>query len=622
MGLRSVLRAGLVVTGTIFLSACGDSTLTTRNIDPSGNLSRADYLALRHRGDKAAAHQDETNPDVQGQQDSDEAPPIPPMPVELMPPPVAPPTGSEKRVSVTVTENVPLRDVLIELGREAGINLELDPRISGGVIFSAHNQPFGEVLKRICNLAGLRAISEGDFVRVELDEPYQQSYQLDYLSLARRASSETSIATNVFDTNVANAGASGSGSGNGSSGSDNNSTSRVSSTSAADFWSEVEKSMTQIMAASARRGGDKEKSAGSFSIDQQSGMITVFGDSRQQTAVDSYLTKLKRKAYAQVLIDARIIEVELDDEFKSGIDWRTLFNGAFNAAANFGPAAVGAPFTSATTATNGVFTASLNTKEFSGILNFVRGFGTTRVLSSPRVTVLNNQTAVMKVATNQVYFVTQAQFTTVTNANGSAVTTTPVYTSTPHTVPVGLVMTVQPAIDAEHERVTMTLRPTISRIVGEAADPSIGLNAAAAGVSSPVVSNIPVLAVREMDSVIQLRSGEVAVMGGLMQDSSINQDNGIPPLDDVPVAGALFKSRDNEGSTTELVILLRATIADQPGPDVADRDLYERYNNDPRPLPISAKRHAAIPNADPTLLPPPPLPAELTPLSEEPQHDD
>src|SRR6202044_3265751 len=107
---------------------------------------------------------------------------------------------------------------------------------------------------------------------------------------------------------------------------------------------------------------------------------------------------------------------------------------------------------------------------------------TTRVLSSPRVTVLNNQTAVLKVATNQVYFITQAQFTTVTNANGSAVTTTPVYTSTPRTVPVGLVMTVQPAIDAEHDRITMTLRPTVSRVVSEVDDPSIGLNAAVAGV--------------------------------------------------------------------------------------------------------------------------------------------
>ena len=160
--------------------------------------------------------------------------------------------------------------------------------------------------------------------------------------------------------------------------------------------------------------------------------------------------------------------------FSPEINWRTLFNGAFNVASNFGPQAVAAPFITAATSTAGVFTASVNDRDFAGIINLVRTFGTTRVLSSPRLTVLNNQTAVLKVATNQVYFVTQAQFTTVTNANGATVTTTPVYNQyTRAAVPVGLVMTVQPAIDATRGRVTMTLRPTISRVVSQVNDPSI-----------------------------------------------------------------------------------------------------------------------------------------------------
>jgi len=162
-------------------------------------------------------------------------------------------------------------------------------------------------------------------------------------------------------------------------------------------------------------------------------------------------------------------------------------------------------------------------------------------------------------------------------------------------VPVGLVMSVQPAIDIDHERVTMTLRPTISRVVDHVDDPSIGLNAAQAGITDPVQSQIPVLAVREMDSVIRLRSGEVAVMGGLMQDSSINQDQGVPPFDRMPIVGALAKSRDNQGSTSELVILLRATIADTPVPDDADSDVYEQFGRDPRPLPTRAHQTRNLP---------------------------
>lgn len=560
-------------------------------------------------------------------------PPIPLIESRPALPPAPFPVAHDRLVSVTVTEKVPLRDVLIELANEAKINVEIDPRIKGGVIFSAHNQPFDDVLRRLCALGDLRATVDGTFLRIAPDEPYQKTYPLDYLSLSRRVTSQTDIATNVFDVDVANGsgGSSGTSSGNGASAAGNNSTSKLSGSSETDFWAEVEQSLTRILD-STERAERKEKRASApqasgkrqtpFSIDKQAGLITVFGDSRQHESVATYLRTLKRRAYAQVLIDARIVEVELNDSYKSGINWRTLMDGSFNAATRFGASAVGAPFVNASTATDGVFTASWNGHDFATILNLVRSFGKTRVLSAPRLTVLNNQTAVLKVATNQVYFVTQAQFTTVTNANGATVTTTPVYTSTPRTVPVGLVMTVQPAIDIDHGRITMTLRPTISRVVGQASDPSIGLNAAQAGVTSPIASNIPILAVREMDSVIRLRSGEVAIMGGLMQSSSQKKNDGIPMLDsifgDVPLLGNLVKSSDDQTGTTELVILLRATMADPPTPDEADRDAYyESLESDPRPFDLSrvARENQAQAAMKPaafatTLPPPPPLPTD------------
>ena len=390
----------------------------------------------------------------------------------------------------------------------------------------------------------------------------------------------------MFDVDVGSSSSGGTSAGgrSGSSATENNSTAKVSSHSDADFWVETEKSIAQILASTDRKPSEKNN----FSIDKQAGMVTIYGNQKQQQAIENYFNKLRHKAYAQVLIDARIIEVELDDSYKSGIDWSGAFSKAFTAAANFGaqPALN----------SNGFFTAGVTGTNFSSIMNLVQTFGTTRVLSAPRVTVLNNQTAVMKVATNQVYFVTQAQFTTTTNASGASITTNPVYTSTPRTVPVGLVMTVQPAIDPAGNLVTMTLRPTISRVVGQVNDPSINLNAAVAGVSSPVQSQIPVLAVREMDSVIQLHSGEIAVMGGLMQDSSINSDQGVPEASDIPYFGNLFKSRDNQGKTSELVILLRATISDQPAPDAADGNLYSTYGNDPRPMKIQSGTQRALPD--------------------------
>jgi general secretion pathway protein D len=275
-----------------------------QEIDPAGHLKREDYTDLRKREDKAEENQQAASP-----------PPIPDMPMEITPP-LPPALGSDKRVSVTVTDTVPVRDVLIELAREAKVNLELDPRVQGTIIFSAHDQPFDQVLKRICALANLRYKVDGSFIHIEMDEPYQQTYQLDYLALSRRTTSETGIATNVFDVDVTN-NASGistaGGANNGASATQNNSTSKISSASDADFWSEVDKSLTQILNSTGHKTDKTAGAATNFSVDKQSGMVTVYGDSIQQAAVESYFRKLKRKAYAQVLIDARIIEVELDD---------------------------------------------------------------------------------------------------------------------------------------------------------------------------------------------------------------------------------------------------------------------------------------------------------------------
>ena len=572
MIVRNAFLSKLSITTLAFLLLQGCATsFPPDKIDPSGHLTRSDYLALRERG---------TAPDTPAAN----GPPIPDLPPAQAPqthtPSLADKVGA-KRVSVNVTDAIPLRDVLIDLGRKSDANLELDPRIQGGIIFTARDQPFRDVLQRICDLAGLRATWEGAFVRVELDEPYQKTYPVDYLSLSRRATGEVTVATNVFDVDTGN----GNGSRTSGNSSDNNSLSKIASSSDADFWAELEKSLTQILASTTHAN-----TSPSFSVDRQAGLVTVFGTQRQQETVRAYLQRIQHKASAQVLIEARIVEVELNDEFKTGINWRTLFSGAASAAERFGTVGAGAPFTTATTAANGVFTASVQGKDFAGILNLVRTFGTTRVLSSPRLTVLNNQTAVLKVARNEVYFLTSAQFSNTVNASGVTTSSTPVFSSTPHTVPVGLVMTVQPAIDAERDRVTMTLRPTISRVVDYVNDPSIGLNAAQNGISTPVQSAIPVLAVREMDSVLQTRSGDVAIMGGLMQDSSINTDQGVPPFDTLPVIGNLAKSRDNQGATSELVILLRATILDNAAPDDADQDVYQRYNTDPRPLPFKATK--------------------------------
>lgn len=564
------------------VSACQDVQLD--KIDPVMDLNRDDYRDLRK------------------ERDSNEGPPIPRVPFKASANSKNK-IANDKIISISITEKVPVKDVLQELASKAEVNLELDPRISGGVIFTAIRQPFSKVLDRLCNMAGLRYKVEDNFLRIELDEPFIKSYPIDYLTLIRKSQSEIGIATNVFSSIQGNGRSNNSNNGNDVA-SGNNSTTKVETQAIADFWGEIEANVESILtntksSRNMRVDGETLKElkqegispTKAFSINKQAGLVSVFGTDRQQQAIEAYLVKIRRNVSSQVLIEARIIEVELDENYKSGINWRSLFNSGVNAAARFGTAAAGAPFASAATATDGVVTLSLKDNDFAGVLNFVRSFGTSRTLSSPRLTVLNNQPAVLKVARNEVYFTSTIETTPIIGTNGgSPVGVQRTVNSTPNTVPVGFLMTVQPSINQERDEVTLNLRPTVSFIVDRVEDPGVKIAAADANVPE-VSSSIPVVAVREMDSVLTLKSGAVAVMGGLMQDASGNLEKGVPFADEVPVFGNLAKSRSNDSKLTELVILLRATVMnnDAPKPDDADIELYKKFNRDRRPLPVSSK---------------------------------
>lgn len=574
------------------LTGCNDARLNDP-VDSVKNLSREDFQDLRRDVPERAG-----------------GPPIPRLSLKTERPSLSR-LGSDRIISLAVTEKVPLKDVLMELASKADVNIELDPRITGGVIFSATNQPFSRVLERLCALAGLRYSVEDHFLRVELDEPYLKTYPIDYLTLVRRANSEIGIATNVFSNiqsgrNNANT--------NNDAGSGNNSTTKVNTAALADFWAEVEGNIESILANTKQTRSLRSdivqemkqegvSPAKPFTINKQAGLITVFGSERQQKAISAYVDKVKRNVNAQVLIEARIIEVQLDEAYKSGINWRSLLGHGIDAAARFGTAATGAPFATAGTATDGVVTLSMNTSDFAGVLNFVRSFGTARTLSSPRLTVMNNQPAVLKVARNEVYFTSTIETTPIIGTSGgSPVAVQRTVNSTPNTVPVGFLMTVQPSINLEKEDVTLNLRPTISFIVDRVEDPGVRIAAADANVTG-VSSSIPVVAVREMDSVLTMHSGSVAVMGGLMQDSSGNLEKGVPYADNIPIFGNLAKSRDEKANVTELVILLRATLVDGSGtpPDDADKELYHRFTQDRRPLPIASPvtRKVALPDVSP-----------------------
>ncbi|MBF0393989.1 MAG: hypothetical protein HQL38_15025, partial [Alphaproteobacteria bacterium] len=319
----------------------------------------------------------------------------------------------------------------------------------------------------------------------------------------------------------------------------------------------------------------KGQGASWFSSNQQAGLVSVYGTAKQHKLVKDYLEQILQMVSAQVLIEAKVVEVTLTDQFRSGIDWTAVTNFA---GSKF---TLGLPLLPAVALDGAALPAfSLGRVDKTGVeqslLELVKTFGTVRTLSSPRLTVTNNQTAVLKVARNVVYFEINVTPGTTTSTG----TTPATYSSEMRTVPEGVILTVQPSINLKREEVTLGLRPTITRVVGFKDDPAVRL----AGSTEP--SPVPEVEVREMDSVVTMGSGEVVVMGGLMQERSTAESTGIPGVMDVPLIGLLAKRQSDMTELVELVVIIKATILKNARDSVApqDRRIYERFGLDPRPM--------------------------------------
>jgi MSHA biogenesis protein MshL len=305
----------------------------------------------------------------------------------------------------------------------------------------------------------------------------------------------------------------------------------------------------------------------------ETGILTVRASQRQHAQVKSYLESVMQVAARQVLIEATIVEVELSKSFQMGIDWSRLSNSAqqrgWTFAQSLGSDAAQFNTTTGRWESNnsknalgqnngnvammfGYFNPLSRIGNLSASVTLLEQFGKTRVLSSPKLMVLNNQTAILKVVDNLVYFTIQSQISqssSTTGANLQAVTTTA------NTVPVGLVMAVTAQINS-HKRVNLNVRPTVSKVLRYIEDPNPQLGSG----STRIVSSIPEIQVREMESVLNIASGNVAVLGGLMQEDQRDFTDRVPGLASIPIIGYAFTGKNQAANKTELVVFLRPTV--------------------------------------------------------------
>jgi general secretion pathway protein D len=558
---------------------------------------------------------------------------------DLLPPPK--PAPKAQTYSVVVSE-VPVKDLLVALARDTKQNIDVHPGIGGLVSLNAVNETLPAILERVSKQVNMRYRLEGNTIVVSPDTPYVKTYRVNYVNMAREASSTIGVSGEL--TVTGGAGGTGGGATGGGGGGSSGSNTVVRTTSKNDFWEQLRDNIRSILnstrlqsltaeaknerlalikqeqemrvkqmeaasragqgapslatsVVSSTGGGQQQASLlpDDVVVNAVSGTVTVNATEKQHQLVQQHIDSIMSAMQRQVLIEATIVEVILSEKYQGGVDWSRLpvTGGPSLIQRTLGGFGTGLTQAGANSFQIGYVDPNSSLGNISAAVKLLQEFGNTRVLSSPKLMALNNQTALLKVVDNIVYF--EVTSSTSQGVQGS---TLQAFSSTAKTVAVGVVMSVTPQIN-EDGRVSLTVRPTVTRLRPEQPfvnDPNPSLaNPCGTGVPSctiPAINNpVPQVQVREMESVLQVGSGQTIVLGGLMQDDARRTRQQIPGADEFAAAGELLRFRDEAAGKSELMIFLRPIVVANPSLDSDELKFFQRFL--PQPEPPPAKTSAA-----------------------------
>ena len=507
-----------------------------------------------------------------------------------------------------VVNNVQVADLLFALARDAKVNVDIHPGITGTVSLNAINQTLPQLLTRIAKQVDMRFELDGPNLVVMPDSPFLKHYKVDYVNMGRSVTEVVATSTQINTNPGGTTGSSGGSTGSVTGGSGNVSNTRIENKSNNQFWDSLEKNIKDILretdkvlpegssetvieqantqtasgAAALPQGAGPRaaqaianalqanpapgsssqatgnsivrrntfREAASVIVNPESGVITVRATGRQHEKIQEFIDRVIASSRRQVLIEATIVEVTLGDGYQQGIQWDRLRKDGSTkfsltpASVNSNVGTAVSPFTLTFSQLGGAF-------DITGIVDLLQSYGTAKVLSSPRLSVMNNQTALLKVVENFVYFNVKADTTSTANVG-----TTVAVTTTPQSVSVGLVMSVTAQV-SDGNAVILNVRPTISSISELKEDPNPSIPAG-------VKNYVPQIRTREIESVMRVSSGEIAVLGGLMEDGVNWKTGRVPILGQIPLVGELFTTRNNAANKSELVIFLRPVIIKDP----------------------------------------------------------
>ncbi len=480
-------------------------------------------------------------------------------------PPVVP-LPPEPKLDLLVN-NAPAREVFLAIVADTRYSMLMHPDVTGTISVTLRGVTVAEALEAIRDVYGYDFKMEGRRITIYAPTLQTRMFTVNYPQSQRVGNSELRVASGSSLQSSSSSGAASGAAAPASSGSSQQAEgSRVSTTSKTDFWTEL---------AGAVRGLVGSGDGRNVIISPQAGIMAVRAMPDELRQVDKFLKAAQIAVERQVMLEAKIVEVELRDGFQSGIDWSVLRSGGGRTGAigvvsgnttsntlvsgvqanlpgfSAGTASLLTDGVSLPSAGAGLFGLAFATDGFQAVLGFLETQGDVQILSSPRIATLNNQKAVLKVGTED-FFVTNLSSGTTTSSttNSTAATTLPTLTLTPFFS--GISLDVTPQVD-DGSNIMLHVHPSVTTVTEKNKQIDLG---SAGNFRLPLASS----SVNETDTMVRILDGNIVAIGGLMQLESNRRSSGLPGTSDVPVISSIFGNRASIGRKKEVIVLIKPSI--------------------------------------------------------------
>ena len=530
---------------------------------------------------------------------------LPPLTVEM---PKVDGRPIEPRFDLAVN-NAPAGQVFMAIVSGTRYSMVVHPGVKDSISVNLRDVTVFEALDTIREVYGYEYKMQGNRILIEPISLQTRVYQVNYLMSQRKGKTEVRVTSGAISDSTPNTGPTaqpGPTSGTGTTTTAHES-SRISTSSNNDFWAEIDAALRAIVG---KEGGRN------VVMSPQAGVIVVRALPAELRGVSEFLKTMQVVVERQVMLEAKIIEVQLSDSHQTGVNWAAFGQGANSRVAGgvLGPGGILTPtgtisaFTSrnpdgsvssssllssnpaapgSITAGTGIpgtlFGLAFQTSNFAALVSFLETQGNLQVLSSPRIATLNNQKAVLKVGTDE-FFVTN--ITTNTTTTGTTSTQSPTITVAPFFS--GVALDVTPQID-ENNQIILHIHPSVSSVIEKTKVIDLGT---AGNFRLPLASST----ISESDTIVRVSNSNIVAIGGLMKETTTRDSSGVPVLGTLPVIGNLFSSKSRSVTKSELVILLKPTVIEndttwrQDILDTKERiDAYERSDRPTyRPKPANS----------------------------------